>query len=78
MNNNLSDLVVKTINNATFETTYDCEKDLYIISVEISEDLDNYKSKKSIDQITSNIKNIIDISIQKIMKKKYVIIVTPI
>ena len=78
MNNNLSDIIVKTINNTTFETTYDCEKNLYIISVEISEDLYNYKSKRSIDQITNNIKKILDIAIQKIINDKYVLIITSI
>lgn len=78
MNNNLSDIVVKTINNTAFETTYDCEKNLYIISVEISEDLYNYKSKRCIDQITNNIKKMLDIAIQKIMNDKYVLIITPI
>ena len=45
MNNNLSELVVKTIDNMKFNTIYDCSKDIYTINITVSDELYNNKSE---------------------------------
>jgi hypothetical protein len=73
MNNNLSDLVVKTIDNMKFNTIYDCSKDIYTINITVSDELYNNKSEYRVNQITNHIKNIIKISTKHLTEEKFIV-----
>ena len=73
MNNNLSDLVVKTIDNMKFNTIYDCSKDIYTINITMSDELYNNKSEYRVNQITDHIKNIIKISTKHLTEEKFIV-----
>lgn len=73
MNNNLSELVVKTIDNMKFNTIYDCSKDIYTINITVSDELYNNKSEYRVNQITNHIKNIIKISTKHLTEEKFIV-----
>lgn len=73
MNNNLSDLVVNTIDNMKFNTIYDCSEDTYMINITVSDELYNNKSENRVNQITNHIKNIIKISTKHLSDQKYIV-----
>lgn len=73
MNNNLSELVVKTIDNMKFNTIYDCSKDIYTINITMSDELYNNKSEYRVNQITNHIKNIIKISTNHLTEEKFIV-----
>jgi hypothetical protein len=73
MNNNLSELVVKTIDNMKFNTIYDCSKDIYTINITMSDELYNNKSEYRVNQITDHIKNIIKISTKHLTEEKFIV-----
>jgi len=73
MNNNLSDLLVNTVDNMKFNTIYDCSEGTYTINITVSNELYNNKSENRVNQITNHIKNIIKISTKHLIDEKFIV-----